>query len=57
MVLRSEEFNKKIGHCNTILEMQKLGITYPDCNIKIQKELDKIQEYLENGAEMGFVLP
>ena len=56
MVLKSDKFNEKIGHRNTLKQMLALNIVCLKCEIKIQKEMDKIEAYLEGEAESGVVL-
>ena len=55
--MNSKTFNELIGQRTTLLEIQRLGTVKdcPECSAKVQESLDKIQDSLEEGVEMGVV--
>jgi len=55
-MLTSKDFNKKIGQKHILEKVLEYGLLCSHCTDKIQFEIDAIQDYLENGAEMGVVL-
>jgi len=57
MSLTSQEFNTKIGRQQILREVLKTDLPCPRCRTKFEQEIDKIQDYLESGAEMGVILP
>jgi len=56
-MLTSEKFNNLIGRRYILQEIQKTNLLddCPHCKQKIQLQLDNIQDYLEDGAEMMVV--
>ncbi len=57
MVIQSEKFNRLIGFRRTFGEILKTKICCTECEEKIKNQIQNIEDYLNDGAEMGVVLP
>lgn len=55
MTITSQRFNTLISLKRTMSEIQKTKILCPECEKKVQKLLNEIQENIECSCEMGVV--